>query len=478
MCSSKPILGYPKLRRAGLFVGITLTLLTLVIWQISQIFVFQHGKSDTMGGIGHPKTQTATATIKILANSTSQITIENLRNSTKTATSPAANSNTRFPISNILLMGQFNYDTSVDQIQEWVSIWSTYFTYIEVAGPFSNSTISDLTAANISYRLGANDRGYFSPLENLKNSLLDQAAASKHLDAVLYLHDDALLNLTSILDMDVKHSIVANFGSWEESTPKFYYVDLTVKESILATTTATATANQSSEGPRISHYWESYMNPHVPIQKQGFLVKQIGWWSHQHKCLPQTIELLYQHRDYLKAFAETWTTNVTSALSRHRERYFLPHFDQSDFLLVPTNQADLFAQLVDVHLQAQVFLECAFPYIVYWMTMEHFMHPTPAATADSPTPLKKPSYLTQAQATTGRLRDAAKAKALPKVQRLRLCTSWEYEGPKARNTERGEMSMMGNCFKDPEGYGLFHPVKLNIVGSGRYRAWLKQINNP
>jgi hypothetical protein len=97
-----------------------------------------------------------------------------------------------------LAQSQFNYaDTRLNQIIGWVDAWSTYFAHIVVVGPFPNATRLELAKRNLSNRHGRNDQGYVSPYENLMNALLEYKD-DPTIDAVLYVHDDALLNVAKL----------------------------------------------------------------------------------------------------------------------------------------------------------------------------------------------------------------------------------------------------------------------------------------
>jgi hypothetical protein len=120
-----------------------------------------------------------------------------------------------FPIKNVLLMGQFNYNpTNAQSVQDWVSVWSNYFSNIIVTGPFSLEIGKELEALGITYHCGRDDAGWASVYETLGNVarelILENSTTTNHnilnrtafpgIDAILYMHDDALLNLTYILD--------------------------------------------------------------------------------------------------------------------------------------------------------------------------------------------------------------------------------------------------------------------------------------
>ena len=119
------------------------------------------------------------------------------------------------PIRDVVLMCQFNYDTPFDSVRDWARIWAKFFAHIVVAGPFSVATQEQLASAGIQFTVGSNDMGFVSPYENLLNTMLDYSKPITNMGsgpssslndtpqqqppkAVLYLHDDALLNITRL----------------------------------------------------------------------------------------------------------------------------------------------------------------------------------------------------------------------------------------------------------------------------------------
>lgn len=131
-------------------------------------------------------------------------------------------------IDNVLLQGQFNYDMPGALIQFWVQTWSKYFRHILVVGPFSVETQEHLTKAKIRFRSNPDknfdDKGFVSPYHNLMITLQDEYNknddkdsgknvssstttnnhAENKIDGVLYIHDDALVNLSAFFGMTKK----------------------------------------------------------------------------------------------------------------------------------------------------------------------------------------------------------------------------------------------------------------------------------
>jgi hypothetical protein len=95
-----------------------------------------------------------------------------------------------------------------------------------------------------------------------------------------------------------------------------------------------------------------------------------------------------------------------------------PSYTQSDFLYVPTNLADEYAEISKLVLKHNIYIECGFGTIV----------------------------------------DQLRERANATVRIVPLCTSW--------NRRRGEVPMLSSCVHNPKNYGIFHPFKMgsNVQG--------------
>ena len=108
---------------------------------------------------------------------------------------------------NVALMGQFNYADKPSIVRDvifWAQKARETFCEVVAAGPFSNFQIATLnqnlikTISTAVTRDGIGGRkGYFSPLDNLKRTLLLYRNSSK-IQGVLYVHDDGLMNVTEL----------------------------------------------------------------------------------------------------------------------------------------------------------------------------------------------------------------------------------------------------------------------------------------
>jgi len=107
----------------------------------------------------------------------------------------------RRQIHNVVLMGQFNFASkhTVKEAVFWTQKWRRWFRNVVVAGPFDRPAIELLQQHKIEALAGADDEGWVSPMQNFARTLKNYANNS-NIDGVLYLHDDALLNMGPFLN--------------------------------------------------------------------------------------------------------------------------------------------------------------------------------------------------------------------------------------------------------------------------------------
>ena len=96
-------------------------------------------------------------------------------------------------------MGQFNYakNDTTREVVFWAQKWRRWFHTVVAAGPFHPPTMQQLQQNSILALVGANDGGFYSPLENFARTL-KQYSNKTGIDGVLYLHDDAFLNMRKL----------------------------------------------------------------------------------------------------------------------------------------------------------------------------------------------------------------------------------------------------------------------------------------
>ena len=99
---------------------------------------------------------------------------------------------------NVVLSGQFNYDSPVRNVVFWTQKWRRYFTHVHVRGPFSNESMKELEALGIPAQVVPADHGYYSPPEHFIKTL-QLYKDSKDIIGVVHLSDDAFVNMTKVL---------------------------------------------------------------------------------------------------------------------------------------------------------------------------------------------------------------------------------------------------------------------------------------
>lgn len=280
--------------------------------------------------------------------------------------------NLRSRIHNVALMGQFNYgDIPVSDIIFWVQKYKEYFSHVTIRGPFTKETVRELAHHGISAYVGPNDHGFWSPLQNLMLALEDthirnQASELEmethmegRMEGVLYIHDDALLNLTQFFSMAA------------ESMHQSYRHGVFPTRHIIATQMLMPHA--------------TYKDPRTATAWQDDLRSQRSYKIYGNGSLFSTLERERSFSDfhvfqmYMNSLKPTWPQykhclegQLMVAKHPNSSRYreldgsilFSP-FVQADFLYVPVDVAKEFAHAARLHLQEPpVFLECSFATVV------------------------------------------------------------------------------------------------------------------
>lgn len=101
---------------------------------------------------------------------------------------------------NIAVMGQFNYADSPSTFHDvtfWVQKMKEKFDTVLAAGPYSNEQAELFKANSIEVIQSEADKGFYSPLQNQINTLL-QFKDSNKIDGVMYVHDDGIMNVTEL----------------------------------------------------------------------------------------------------------------------------------------------------------------------------------------------------------------------------------------------------------------------------------------
>ena len=441
-----------------------------------------------------------------------------------TPTTTSSDSSDSFPIQNVLLMGQFNYNpTSAQSVQDWVSVWSNYFSNIIVTGPFSLEMGHELEELGIAYRRSRDDAGWVSPYQtlgkvarelilpnstNTTNQSLHHRTAFPGIHAILYMHDDALLNLTYILDRNDGIFPTDHFlwnGYRNESLEQIYtYFVEVVQETWENGTIRMFTAHNKNE-----RFFTDRMKWRENQQKKRHVIpREFPWtrttpkesrrfpfrvrysnklisspfpkddlsshhsdmastinsyvkiapiqWAWTDWCMKRHLVMLVEGpRDVLDQYAisveERSVENringkiVRSVQVTRQFKFFLNML--ADFFLLPMEWADEFSRLATVFADDDVFLESAVVTMGRWMISKNH----------------------QKKNTSG---EDGTEQNLLRAQSIPLCTSWFKN--------RGNIAMIYACVEQSreEGMGLYHPFKIGSGGIERYKRWQTIVQRP
>ncbi|KAL7551578.1 hypothetical protein ACHAWF_014761 [Thalassiosira exigua] len=234
---------------------------------------------------------------------------------------------------NVAVMGQFNYADRISTVKDvifWAQKWREHFHTVVAAGPFSENQMKLLEKNSITASLSNSDAGYISPLKNTMDMLLAYKNSTR-IEAVLYVHDDGIINITELSRRRYPFptSDIMNTATTHERHGGIYraFPD-----------GHTETANKSTVFESFDAMFEWY-------------VKSYGMWNH--------FNTGYCGRGQMKLAAD-------SASDTYRESdgsILYPFFEQSDFAYIPTKYTDEFAKAADLHMKHGIFIECAFPKI-------------------------------------------------------------------------------------------------------------------
>ena len=331
-------------------------------------------------------------------------------------------------VSNVVVMGQFNYGhIPVRNIIFWVQKYLEYFSHVTVRGPFSDKTLEDLSSQGILAYSGPDESGYWAPLQNLMQTLIDvesqnreaesqdrdspslQPRHSYKIEGVMYVHDDGILNMTRIFSkaatmnqQKYRHGVFPTkviMTSSEFTDPRS---DILQQERSV---TYKIFPNGSLFSVMERTEIETYATTLTDFAKFEAFIKPL--WPHFRACLRGQLKL---------------TQNPSSARYRESDGSILFSTNaQSDFLYVPIDLTSEFSYAARLHLhESPIFLECSLPTVV----------------------------------------DMVRSKTNINVTSIGLCTIFG-----SRNG-RGKPEMIFNCMKSPEQggdgtFGLYHPYKLS-----------------
>jgi hypothetical protein len=137
---------------------------------------------------------------------------------------PSTNSDAnekRLKIDNVVLVGQFNYNTQADVVSHWIKRWSEVFKHIDVRGPFNSTNMEALRRSGVNAFWADDDKGFYSPMTTMAESL-QLYANNTTIRGVIMAHDDLLFNITHLVELGFpSESIITTSGADFPSTPRF-----------------------------------------------------------------------------------------------------------------------------------------------------------------------------------------------------------------------------------------------------------------
>jgi hypothetical protein len=217
-------------------------------------------------------------------------------------------------------------------------------------------------------------------------------------------------------------------------------------------------------------------------------------WNWQDYCFRQRVAMLTtttttSSSSFSSSFDESLYRFATPTEDGYR--FFFPSYNQSDMLLVPTKWKSSFLRAALPHVQHQVFLECAFPTIVFWTLQQEEEQQRRKQQQQQQSSRKNnkgrnnkkqqematsssSSSTTTISTTTTVLDDYQSYTQLfhQSVTPLPICTSWEADGT------RGKPQMIEDCLQTKQSYGFVHPIKLSWYSHEEFAAMLDRIQHP
>jgi hypothetical protein len=241
---------------------------------------------------------------------------------TATAVSPKAEDK-KFQYDDVVLVGQFNYDTPAELVIHWVKRWGEIFKHVDVRGPFSSTVLDELQLAGVKAFETKSDKGFYSPMKTTADSLR-LYAKNKEIRGVIMAHDDLLFNVSHL----------AELGFPSES------IITTVTRDVLAAPYFTLYGNSSFRRNDNSTVLR-------PTSQHSTVLDDWWWWGRVLRLARSAF-----HRIGLEKYADD-----TGGLEFY-------HPGLSDFLYVPTSLTDEFAAHADWMTENKIFLEVGTPTIL------------------------------------------------------------------------------------------------------------------
>jgi hypothetical protein len=251
-------------------------------------------------------------------------------------------------IHNVVLLGQFNYHTDHRVVLHWVRRWHEIFDTVVVSGPFTEAVVHVLRESSIRVYESENDRGWYSPIRNIAR-VIEDYQHTEGIDGVLYMHDDAMLNMTQLIAgesrfnvselranfqssewfnvMETNHTELVNQRKWklQQSWPEWFYAAQVYKPP-----------------PRVDFRIPS----DTRTLNRGQFLRTCNWkWASL--CADGAARAFMDPRS--QEFRED-----DGSLA-------FPSPGQSDFAFIPFSAGNVFVPAAEWLVDNKVFLECALP---------------------------------------------------------------------------------------------------------------------
>ena len=254
---------------------------------------------------------------------------------------------------NVAVMGQFNFadkESIITDVIFWAQKTREFFNTVIAVGPFDDDQVNTLRSNSISVRSSTADAGFYSPLSNFRNLLLEYKN-STIIEGILYIHDDAIMNVTQVAANKYPfptHQILSNDV---HDSPRLK-------------------CGKSEECKGCSQYRIFQDGRFEPIQKSKTFHSFEEWekWS--------WCKWPHSKTDYCSGGQVRMAADHSLDMLREPDGSILfPGTSQSVFMFVPTQLADVFDEAVRPHLKHGIWIKCAFPkvkdYMVQWTQTRH-----------------------------------------------------------------------------------------------------------
>lgn len=315
----------------------------------------------------------------------------------------------------VVVMGQFNTEAPTNYVLLWVQKWRELFSNVVVRGRFNETQLFDLQSHGIQARStviveDSSRRGWFAPIDNLQRTL-QEYKDEKDVEGVLYIHDDALLNMKVILNGSSAFPSQEIIGNSKGK--------LGVMQDPSYTNPKSWDANFSSTFSFKIHQNKTFSK--LNDEQFGAMEELVDSldpkWSMYSKpeCVPALVNLTIDPRS--KPYREV-----------DDESLLINGNTQSDFLYVPTKIANEWITVSKLFLDVGVYLECSAGPTV------NIIRNLVAARNDKTIPLRI----------------------------VDLCSTW--------GEKRGKFPMAQLCLKRPN-VGVIHPIKMGYGVQGWVQAF-------